>query len=280
MIKSLKRLIKITINDTIKEGVLKIKREYIPIQSDLFLVEFPKSGVTWLSNIIANIEILNSTEISECKKRITFGNLESFISDRHLGYPSSYYSPIFAGKLLKSHTRINRYIHRVIYIYRHPVSVMKSYYRMCKGYKFISNEMTFSEFIRDSETGIESWKQHVKGWLFASDVDQRIFFVSYENLVEDAIVYVQKIYDVFGIDALPKHIFEEAIQRSSADNMKILETQLRENDLRFKVRYDQDYRFVKGSTGTYFDNKEEIEEAEQYIRLQCKDELRWLGYEV
>ena len=280
MIKYLKSLIDRGLNATIQRKILETKRKYIPLQSDLFLVEFPKSGVTWLSHIIANIEILNSTQVSNYKKHITFGNLESFISDIHVGYPSNYHSHIFGGKLLKTHTRFTYDIHRLIYIYRHPVSVMKSYYCMCKGYQIISNEITFSEFIRDSNMGVYSWKEHIRGWLFDSQVSQMMFFVSYENLVDNTILYVQKIYDFFGLDALPRHIFEEAIQKSSSENMKILETQGRENDLRFKVIHSNDYRFVKGSTGVYIDNNVEVEEAEKYIRLQCQEELRWLGYEL
>ncbi|MEA5575026.1 sulfotransferase domain-containing protein [Anabaena sp. UHCC 0451] len=278
MIKALKGLNKI-LDATIQRNLLAAQKKYIPLQSDLFIVEFPKSGVTWLTNILANVELLTTSDISpsfQCGKPISFGNRESFISDIHVGYPSNYYSHIFGGKLIKSHAKMTSDIQRLIYLYRHPVSVMKSYYRMCKGYQTISNQITFSEFVRDSNMGVEAWKQHIRSWLFDSRVSQRIFFVSYENLVDNTSLYIEQIYQFFGIYALPQHIIEEAIQISSYENMKILETNRREIDLRFKWRFDNNYKFIKGSTEENLDNEQE---AVEYIRLQCLEELRWLGYE-
>lgn len=275
MIKTLKKPRKL-LDSTIQNNLLIVKKQYIPLQSDLFIVEFPKSGITWLSNIIANIEIITSSESSDDKKSVTFGNLESFISDIYCGYPSNYYSPIFAGRLLKSHEKSTPDIHRLIYLYRHPIAVMKSYYRMCKGYQIISKEMTFSEFIRNPELGVAAWKEHVRNWLFNSKESQRIFFVSYESLIDNTSLYVEKIYHFFGIHTLPKHIINEAVEMSSANNMRMLEEQLIENDLRYKVRYANNYRFIKGNSGQDFENEEE---SEKYIYLQCLEELRWLGYE-
>jgi hypothetical protein len=265
MIKNLK--------EKLENYFLKVKKTYIPLQSDLYIVEFPKSGTTWLSTILANVEIINSGE--NTFKNITFGNLESFFSDIYCGYPSNYYSPLFGGRLLKTHEPVTLDLHRIIYIYRNPISVMKSYYSMCIGLKIISEKLTFSEFIKHQTFGVEAWKNHVRGWLFNSSSSQVVCFLSYESLINDTLFHVDKIYKFFGVN-IKSHILEEAIEMSSLNNMGIMEKQHQESDLRYKIKYQNDYTFVRTDSERKLNNINE--EDERYILLSCSDELRWLGY--
>ncbi|NER00343.1 MAG: sulfotransferase domain-containing protein, partial [Cyanothece sp. SIO2G6] len=180
---------------SIKYYVSEAKRQYIPSQSDLFIVEFPKSGVTWLNTILANIEltIFNESDGSRYKKTVVFGNLESFISDIHVGYPCEYRSLIFGGRLIKSHSKATREMHRLVYLYRHPLNVMKSYYRMQKGYNLIPNELSFIDFVHESKMGIDAWKEHINSWIFSSSPSQRICFLSYECLKDKTHGCIQNI---------------------------------------------------------------------------------------
>lgn len=263
------------IGNIIQKNILITKKEYIPLQNDLFIAEFPKSGVTWLSTILANIEVLSlqegSTTFHEANN-ISFYNLECFVSDIHLGLPSTHISTILGGKIIKTHDKTTLNYHRAIYLYRHPTQVMRSYYRMCKGHKIISEETSFREFIEDDNKGIKAWKRHIHGWLFNSSPSQRLFFLSYENLMRNTFQCVKEIYDCFGLTKVPDSFISQAIERSEISRMQNSEEKLKEKDLRFQVRYDINYRFVKG--------RKEVTDPEndKFIIDLCKHELEILGY--
>jgi hypothetical protein len=56
---------------------LQMKRHQDFDHNDVFLVEFPKSGITWLSFLIANSLLKNHDE------NVTFYNYHKYIADIH-----------------------------------------------------------------------------------------------------------------------------------------------------------------------------------------------------
>jgi hypothetical protein len=90
-----------------KEYLLRpIYKRYVPRNpkhDDIFIVEFPKSGITWLSNIIGNIELL----LNNKKENITYYNVVKYIPDIHQvrNAPINRFSD---RTFIKSHLKYNR----------------------------------------------------------------------------------------------------------------------------------------------------------------------------
>ncbi len=117
------------LNKLIENRVRKAReRKTIPINplhSDLYLVEYPKSGATWLSTILANTALIESGKT----ERATFVTARKYIPDIHisrdigeLGYT------IPSNRIIKSHDLYNSRYCFVIYLVREPFDVMTSYY--------------------------------------------------------------------------------------------------------------------------------------------------------
>src|ERR1700680_1912974 len=86
-----------------------------PLISDLYLVEFPKFGVTWLSFILANINLLVAGE----SRLATYFNINDLIPDiqysRDLPLPDHRF-PGF--RIIKSHSPYNPSYKKVILLVR------------------------------------------------------------------------------------------------------------------------------------------------------------------
>src|SRR5580704_2906195 len=87
-----------------------------PMHDDLYLVEFPKSGVTWLCFLMANVNLLLS---GDKQQQVTFFNLHAFIPEVHasgiVNVPA-FMMPRF--RMLKSHAEFTTDYPRVFYLVR------------------------------------------------------------------------------------------------------------------------------------------------------------------
>jgi hypothetical protein len=180
---------------------------------DIYIVEFPKSGITWLSFIIASIQ-----NQLENKQYIypTYYNIDSIITDVHRvkGLSICEHNKI---RFIKSHSNYNPYYNFVIYIFRNPFDVMVSYYNFSIvqfGYKH-----SFERFIRDKNFGIKSWTNHVNSWLNYSNKSQMIHLLKYEDLIKNTFSEIKELYSNLGIH-VSDEIIQHAITLSSLENMR------------------------------------------------------------
>lgn len=233
-----------------------------PQHNDVYIVEFPKSGVTWLSTILANVALIESGR----KEVASFAAVHLFVPDIHqtrdIG-PVPYDRP--PVRMIKSHAEFNPNYPAVIYLARKPLDVMKSYFRFnheSGGPAFES----FDSFCRSNEFGIPCWRRHVRSWLTGSVIGQRLHVCRYEDLFEDAFREIDSISKNFGWN-ISREAISEALRRSSMDQMRAAEDLYRTKNPRYTMR------FVGGS------NDFEIEASTvAYIEQQCRVELKLLGY--
>lgn len=183
---------------------------YNPRHDDVYIVEFPKSGVTWLSTLVSNINLIESKQNID----ITIYNVHQYVPDIHtlknLSFEPLWDFPKF--RIIKSHDQYNLNYGFVIYLLRHPVDIMKSYY------VFISNlglfNGTFYEFVTHPKYGINKWVEHVNGWLYRTPTYQRIHILRYEDLVKDPEETLEKVYKNLGLK-VNEDTLSQAVEKSS-----------------------------------------------------------------
>lgn len=233
-----------------------------PRYTDVYIVEFPKSGVTWLSTILANAALQQSgrPEIA------TFGNAHWFVPDIHLsrwvGSPTFDCPPC---RLIKSHSIWNPNYNFVIYLVRHPLAVMRSYFRFLNEHDG-TRYRDFHEFCTNRRMGIPAWKRHINSWLTGPVVGNRLHLVRYEDLQKDAVDEVMEISRNLGW-CLDQSRVAEAVKLSSIESMKASEELYRRRNPRYTMH------FVGGKCEINLESR-----TVDYIDKACASELRLLGY--
>ncbi|RZD17756.1 MAG: hypothetical protein EVG15_09485 [Candidatus Acididesulfobacter diazotrophicus] len=184
-----------------------------PLFEDIYIVEFPKSGITWLSFIIANIhnQLENNQYIYP-----TYFNIDSIVTDVHnvKGLSISEQSRI---RFIKSHSKYNPHYNFVIYLLRNPFDVMVSYYNFSIAQ--FEYKQSFERFIKDKNYGITSWTNHVDSWLNYSNKSQMIHLLKYEDLIHNTFNEIKELYNNLGI-LITDETIQNAINLSSLENMR------------------------------------------------------------
>lgn len=233
-----------------------------PLHNDFYVVEFPKSGITWLSTILANMALISSGR----KEIASYTAAHLFVPDihitRNIGAMIYDTPPV---RFIKSHAEFNPNYNFVIYLARHPLDVMKSYYRFLKetgDYSF----NTFDDFCRSNTVGINAWKKHVNSWFDGTVICQRVHLCRYENFLENPESEIELISTNFGW-AIDPSIIKIAIEQSSLQFMKDSERLYKSRNPRYTMTFiggDCDFEIKK--------------ETISYITIECENEMKLLGY--
>lgn len=202
------------IRKRLKKYIKNSRQSYAFQHNDIFLVEFPKSGVTYLSFLIANALKERDDEA------ITFYNHHKYVVDIHQlrgATISKNDYPLRGYRFIKSHSYHSPSYYFVIYILRNPFDVMLSYYyfMLSKGYRD-----SFENFVLSKKHGIQNWVDHVEGWLIKNkDLAQRIHFIKYEDMVSNPRYELANLFKNIGL-IVDESKIERAIDASSKENMK------------------------------------------------------------
>lgn len=213
-----------------------------PVHDDLYVVAFPKSGVTWLNFLMANVHL----KMSGSSQQVTFYNIDDFIPDiQQVRYIKENILLFPGHRVIKSHAEFNPLYQKIIYLVRDPRDVMVSYYWFLKKLGLFQEDI--SQLIRSETYGIAAWCRHVQGWVEKTSAAKRIEFIRYEDLKSEPRTILTRIYALLG-HQIPAKVQDLAIELSSFDNMKKLEAD---------YNYGGDFRFPgfefvrKGLTGGY-----------------------------
>lgn len=231
---------------------------------DTFIVEFPKSGVTWLTMLIANaFAIKNGLD-----ERVTFGSVRRFIPDLHASRAvAPRLSPSGLG-FYKSHSTFNRNYATTIYLARHPLAVMYSFHKYRNNLD-VRTPADFDTFLKDPTMGLAAWKRHVQSWIMTPrDTAQRqLHLVRYEDLLADAGAVLAGLDANFGW-GLTEAAIAEAVERSARAEMQVQEDRYRYYNPAHMLE------FVGRGSGTAFDAK-----LAMLVGRECRKELKQLGYD-
>jgi len=233
-----------------------------PRYTDVYVVEFPKSGVTWLSTILSNAALLQSGR----PETATFGNAHYYVPDIHLSRRIG--TPIYQRppcRLIKSHSTWNPNYNFVIYLVRNPLAVMKSYFRFLNEHDG-KRHHDFHRFCMDSRLGIPAWRRHINSWLTGPVVGNRLHLVRYEDLQKNPVTEIMAISQNLGW-SLDESKVTEAVDLSSIGLMKESENFYRRRNPRYTMH------FVGGKCDVDAEPK-----TLGYIQEVCANELDLLGY--
>ncbi len=243
----------------------------VPDQSrvdDIYLVSYPKSGVTWISFLIANLIIKKLSLDIEAN----FFNIHGFVPDIHQGTDIPFDMGFFPFKrIIKSHSQYNPSYKNVLYVLRDPRSVMVSYHQHLKS--LMGYEGSLSELINDPTYGIEPWVKHLSGWMDGINPSIRFRILRYEDFKKDCHNELSRLALLLGFN-LEEEMIEQIVDNCSFDNMRKLEEDSRSISF---VRYDKNFRFVRrGSSSSW---KEELKDSDvQRIESTASDLMKEFGY--
>ncbi|XP_038565671.1 sulfotransferase 2B1-like [Micropterus salmoides] len=202
---------------------LKYYEEFTFRPDDTLIATYPKSGTTWLQEIVplimsggdpASVETLHNWDrvpwLEESRACIL--NLEARPSPRifttHFHYnmmPPSFFE-------VKP---------KVIYVMRNPKDVFTSSFHYYGITNFLVHPGPQSDFLHkflDGDVIFGSWFDHVKSWLNAED-KERILYISYEELIMDLKDSVARIAQ-FLEKSLDTEVIEKIADRCLFKNMK------------------------------------------------------------
>ena len=228
-----------------------------PMHDDIYLVEFPKSGVTWLSHIVGNIEL----QLRGMNETVTYYNHHRYVTDIHKVGGAAIHRKL-DRTFIKSHSPYNPYYYFVVYLLRNPFDVMVSYYNYMTAHGVV---MDFDAFVKSQRYGIPLWKANVDGWLKSGLSDQKLHLMKYEALLIDPHGTVRDIYTEFGV-TLDETVLNKAIELSDIGIMRKHEDHYR----KFNPNYTLSFVGAKGKK-----SKDELltDDIRTYISEQCRDIL-------
>jgi hypothetical protein len=241
--------------------------------SDVFLVGYPKSGMTWM-------EFLLSHAVFE--KRVgdwvTFRTINDYVpnlagvgpGDALLLWP--YYSRP-KPRIFFTHTPFDARLAngKIIYMLRDPRDSLVSYYHYHKREEK-NFHLQLGEFLRSEKIYPGHWDDHVRGWVLDHrELLSNIIVVRYEELRRDTSTVLSQVLDFIGISFTETDI-RHAIEMSSFDRMRELEMKYPTGP-----KADSSERFVrKGKVGNWI---EELSKADVlFIEQRYGEIMRQEGY--
>jgi len=181
---------------------------------DVFVVTYPKSGTTWVQEIVW--QMYNEGIISNEKIWLRVPFLEPATSKN---FPQSDIKTLPSPRLLKSHLSYNNTPKsaskdarcKYIYIARNPKDVAVSYFHFHQtlstydGYN--GPWEFFLKLFMEGNVGWNFWNDHVLGWWKHRD-DPNVLFLKYEDLQKDLLSHIRMIAEF-----LNKPLSDELINR-------------------------------------------------------------------
>lgn len=158
-------------------------------EDDVFIVGYPKSGNTWMQNLLVNIYHKIDT------RNVPDKLIQELVPDVHAKrFYKAFYKPTF----FKSHSLPQKKYRKVIYIVRDGRDVMVSFYHFLKN--LTGKEPSLHELINGVQASFKvAWHEHVEQYL-SNPFNSEIIFIKYESLINQDLDELKKICSFLGIE--------------------------------------------------------------------------------
>ncbi|XP_077303537.1 sulfotransferase 1 family member D1-like isoform X1 [Lithobates pipiens] len=196
-------------------------------EDDIMINTYPKSGTTWMSEILDLI--LNNGDTKKTARgaiydRVPF--LEFAVPNVAKG--TEILDSMETQRVIKSHLPMELVPQsfwekncKVIYVARNPKDVLVSYYHFYQMAIVHPDPGTFEEFFQgfmDGTIAFGSWSQHVKGW-WKIRQQKNVLYIFYEDMLEDPKREIKKVLKFIEKD-LPDDVLEKIHQHTTFKAMK------------------------------------------------------------
>uniref|UniRef100_A0A8C2MKX2 Sulfotransferase n=1 Tax=Cricetulus griseus TaxID=10029 RepID=A0A8C2MKX2_CRIGR len=202
-------------------------QNFTPHPDDLLISTYPKSGTTWISEILDMIYQGGKPE--NCRRAPIYARVP-FLEFRCPGVPSGLESleETPDPRLIKTHLPLSLLPQslldqkiKVIYVARNPKDVAVSYYNFYNMAKVHPDPNTWDIFLENFMAGkvsYGSWYQHVKEWWELTQTHP-VLYLFYEDMKENPKREIKKVLEFLG-RSLPEETVDIIVEHTSFKKMK------------------------------------------------------------
>ncbi|XP_051888797.1 sulfotransferase 2B1-like [Pristis pectinata] len=202
---------------------LRYAREDFQVRDDdVFIVTYPKSGTTWMQEILpliySNGDLTPVLTIQNWQRVPWLEHIHSRVLLEERPSPrlitTHFQAHMFPKTFFKSKAK-------VIYMGRNPRDALVSSFHYHGIASFLEDPGTFDEFIEKFLEGrvmYGSWFDHIKSWWPAKDQDN-FLFLTYEEMLQDTRSTLVKLGEFLG-KQLSDDVIETIANQSKFNNMK------------------------------------------------------------
>ncbi|TWW67955.1 sulfotransferase family 5A, member 1 [Takifugu flavidus] len=180
---------------------LKLAVDFPFQETDVLIVSYPKSGTTWMQEIITLILGRGDPHLSHTVPNWARAPWLEHHYFAELQEASSSQPRVFTTHL-PNHLLVPALQEppgsnvKVIYVSRNPKDVAVSFYHFHKLAAFLPEFSTFEEFLHhflDGRLCYGSWFDHIKGWTDQRRAPSNLLHVTYEEMSLDLSGTIQKV---------------------------------------------------------------------------------------
>ena len=170
-----------------------------PLPTDVFIATYPKSGTTWMQQIVHGLRTRGAMDFDEITEVVPW--IES-AHDMGLDMEGP---QVAAPRAFKTHLSWDEVPEggRYIYVMRDPKDVLISFYRFFEGWMFVPGTISLETFAREffiPGTKSGRYWDHIVSWWPQRDRDD-VLMLCFEDMKRDLAPVVRRVAAFIGVAA-------------------------------------------------------------------------------